>query len=325
MMISDLPTDLLEEILCRVPATTLCRLRSTCGRWNSLVKDQRFTEKQFRKAPKQFQVLMLKEHRICPMSVNLRVAPPSIVVKGAVGLHCNLEQVDITQVLHCGGLLLCFTNHNRLVVWNPCLGETRWIQHKTKSYHSYKILRCREDYQLNNTSEIYEFSSDSWTVRDDLALDCRLILPNQVSSQGNTFWLAVDRVFKNRKFVLGFDFTTETFKRFSLPLEKPAYIMSLSVVREEQLSVLSMQCVVSNKMQVWVSDKIDNEAVVLSWSKSFKVDFQAIDCPWISSMVYTFGQEFDCYTETPYVESIKLDFPPFIFSYVPSLVHIQQD
>ena len=98
-------------------------------------------------------------------------------------------------------------------------------------------------------------------------------------------------------------------------------------------------------MQVWVSDKIDNDAVVLSWSKSFKVDFQAIDrrfqsfmvdeekkvvlccdsCPWIRSMVYTFGEDFDSYTETPYVQSMHLDFPPFIFSYVPSLVHIQQD
>lgn len=48
-------------------------------------------------------------------------------------------------------------------------------------------------------------------------------------------------------------------------------------------------------------------------------------CPWISSMVYTFGEDFDCYKETPYVQSMKLDFPPFIFSYVPSLVHIQQD
>ncbi|KAF3512632.1 hypothetical protein F2Q69_00001720 [Brassica cretica] len=121
--------------------------------------------------------------------------------------------------------------------------------------------------------------------------------------------------------------------------------MSLSVVREEQLSVLSMHCFVSNKMQVWVSDKIDNDAVVLSWSKSFKVDFQAIDrrfqsfmvdeekkvilccdsCPWIRSMVYTFGEDFDSYTETPYVQSMHLDFPPFIFSYVPSLVHIQQE
>ena len=121
------------------------------------------------------------------------------------------------------------------------------------------------------------------------------------------FWLGEDTIFKN-KFVLSYDFT-----------ENPAYIMFLSVVREEQLSVLSMQCFVSNKMQVWVSDKIDNEAVALTWSKSFKVDFQAIDrrfqsfmadeekvvlccdsCPWISSIMYTFGEDFDSYTETPY-------------------------
>nr|VDC89194.1 unnamed protein product [Brassica oleracea] len=301
------------------------------------------------------------------VAIYLQTMELFIEVKGAVGLHSNLEQVDITQVLHCGGLLLCFTNNNRLVVWNPCLGETRWIHPKTtgyssnfalgyqknKSYHSYKILRCRHDFQLNNTSEIYEFGSDSWRVRDDIALDCKLTLPNQVSSQGNTFWLAEDRIFRNKRIVLSFDFTTERFKRFSLPKNPPS-ITSLSVVREEQLSFFfffffvnqdGMHCFVSNKMQVWVSDKIDNDAVVLSWSKSFKVDFQAIDrrfqsfmvdeekkvvlccdsCPWIRSMVYTFGEDFDSYTETPYVQSMQLDFPPFIFSYVPSLVHIQQE
>ncbi|KAH0903813.1 hypothetical protein HID58_043316, partial [Brassica napus] len=44
-----------------VPATTLRRLRPTCKQWNALLKDQIFTEKHHRKAPKQPLLLMLKE------------------------------------------------------------------------------------------------------------------------------------------------------------------------------------------------------------------------------------------------------------------------
>ncbi|CDY18111.1 BnaA01g23720D [Brassica napus] len=134
MMISDLPHHLLEEILSRVPATTLKRLQPTCKQWNALLKDQIFTEKHNRKAPKQPLLLMLKEFRVCPVS---------------------------------------------LVVWNPFLGETKWIQASShykkkssfalgyknnKSCRDYKILRywqsCKSEDQVVEF-EIYELSSDS--------------------------------------------------------------------------------------------------------------------------------------------------------------------
>ncbi|CAL9221912.1 unnamed protein product [Arabidopsis halleri] len=118
---SDLPLNLVEEILSRVPATSLKRLLSTCKRWNALFKNKRFTVKHFSKAPKEFMVLMLKECRVFPVNVNLNVAPPSLEFEGALGLkdsHSNSEQVDIVHVFHCDGLVLCTTKDNRLVVWN---------------------------------------------------------------------------------------------------------------------------------------------------------------------------------------------------------------
>lgn len=133
-MMFDLPLDLLEEIFSRIPATSFKRLRSTCKLLNDLFKNPRFIEKHFSKAPKESLVLMLKDYRVCPMSVNLNVVPPSIEFKGGLGLkdsHSYLEEVDIDRVIHCDGLLLCTTKNSRLVVWNPCLGQTRWIQPKT--------------------------------------------------------------------------------------------------------------------------------------------------------------------------------------------------
>ncbi|XP_019099063.1 PREDICTED: F-box protein At3g22350-like [Camelina sativa] len=186
----DLPLHLVEEILFRVPATSFKRLRSTCKLWMALSKTPTFTEKHFGKAAaKESMVLMLKEYRICPVSVNLNVAPPSIEFKGALGLkisHSSSEEVDIVNVFHCDGLLLCNTKDGRLVAWNPCLGETRWIQRKTcydiesrftlgyiqnkKSCRSYKILR-RWGVFSDPKFDIYEFSSDSWRVLNDVVLD----------------------------------------------------------------------------------------------------------------------------------------------------------
>ncbi|EFH59616.1 hypothetical protein ARALYDRAFT_898704 [Arabidopsis lyrata subsp. lyrata] len=343
MMMSDLPRDLVEEILSRIPATSVKRLRSTCKLWNTLFNNRKFTEKNFRKAPKESMVLMLKECRVRSMSVNLNVAPPSLEFKGALGLkdsHSNTEQVNITKVSHCDGLLLCTTGDDRLVVWNPCLGETRWIQHKTgyerysrfslgyennKSCRSYKILGCWDriyDYKLNGRGlrfEIYDINSDSWKVLDDLAHD--LILPvNCVSLKGNTYWFGS---FVNN-LLLSFDFTTERIKHFCLPPSRDHGCIALSVVGEERLSVL--QPIERSKMEIFVTNKVDSEAALL-WSKSFTVDLPiglsfpevfasllideekkvALCCNLAlktgRNLVYTIGEDSEYYSEIPYVES----------------------
>ncbi|EFH61779.1 hypothetical protein ARALYDRAFT_898748 [Arabidopsis lyrata subsp. lyrata] len=289
-MMSDLPLDLEEEILSRVPATSFKRLRSTCRRWDALLKDQKFTEKHSRKAPKESMVLMLKEYRVCPISVNLNVTPPSIEFKGALGYsHSSSEQVEITEVIHCDGLLLCTTNDNRLLVWNPCLGETKCIQLKVdygrnyssfalgyiqnnESCRSYKILWSwsSKDYESSPPErglgfEIYEFSSDSWRVLDDINHDSLVkhnsVLGSGVSLKGNTYLFAYD-VEENSRFLLMFDFTTERLKRLCLPHFQDVGHMVLSVVREEHLSILHWTRTTS-KMEIWITNNIDTDATLL--------------------------------------------------------------
>ncbi|KAG7583459.1 F-box domain [Arabidopsis suecica] len=208
---SDLPPDLVEEILSRVPATSLKRLRSTCKEWNALLNNRRFTEKHFREAPKQSHALLRKDFRVCPMRINLNVAAPSIEFKSVLSLknsHNNSEHIDIAKVVHCDGLLLCTTKDGRLVLWNPCLGETRWIQleadyekhtrfalgyQNNKSCRCYKILRFSKSYLTPNhmdvVSKIYELTSDSWRVLlDKVALNYFLLeSENSVSLKGNTY------------------------------------------------------------------------------------------------------------------------------------------
>ncbi|EOA33045.1 hypothetical protein CARUB_v10016377mg, partial [Capsella rubella] len=301
MMLPGLPQDLVEEILSRVPATNLSRLRYICKRWDALLKDKIFAEKHVRNASKQSRLLMLKDYRVCPMSVvNLHKqvdAPVSIEFKDGFELKDSLskpDQVDVSEIFHCEGLLLCTTtNDNSLVAWNPCTGQTRWIRHsslykrnskfylgygnKDKSCgRSYKILRYWDDGTLGTQVvefEMYDFSSDSWRVLDDITCNCIPQL-NGMSIKGTTYSYGLDKKNHNYTFLLSFDFTTEVFESLCFPLVVGFLshtTIALSVVREEQLSLL-LQRTNESKVDVWVTDEIDTKAVL--WSKLFTVDIE---------------------------------------------------
>ncbi|XP_024012507.1 putative F-box protein At3g22710 [Eutrema salsugineum] len=227
-----------------------------------------------------------------------------------------------------------------LLIWNPCLGETRWIQPKinrkrwsrfslgydnNEVWNSYKILRSYEqDYKVVG-SEIYEFSSDSWRALD----------------VGNTYWLAFNSKYK---FILSFDFTRERFRRFCLPTFQNLGGMALSVVREEKLSLLHRSFDPSSKMDMWVTNNnIDTETVL--WSKSFTVDISTTDGYFHIPKSFLIDEEkkvvmccnasfepnsgkteyaiHKYHTESLFVETTHVSEFPFNFSYVPSLVQIQ--
>ncbi|CAA7033002.1 unnamed protein product [Microthlaspi erraticum] len=306
MVMPYLPSELVEEILSWVPATSLKKLLSTCKQWNALLKDQRFTEKQLRRAPKQPQILMLKEYRLCPTSVDVNVVPPSLEFKDALSLkdpHSNKtsKQVRIAEVYHCDGLLLCITRDTRVVVWNPCLGETRWIQHKNGynvscmfalgyesnrfGIRSYKILMFFGG--KPDVFEIYEFTTNTWRVVN--APSGFRTKYRGVCLRGNAYWIYLLEDSTGYQ-LLHFDFTRERFRSFCLPQSPSRHHMALSVVREKQLSVLTSKksghdVVEKWEVEMWVTNEIDTKAEEeeLSWSKSFAVGknrilVNGIDC-----------------------------------------------
>ncbi|XP_019096397.1 PREDICTED: F-box/kelch-repeat protein At3g16740-like, partial [Camelina sativa] len=222
-MISNLPRDMAEEVLSRLPVTSLRGVRSTCKNWNRLSTNRSFTMKHIGKAKaaaknyhrKEFQVVMMIQYRVCLFSVNL--LNPSIERIGKlVSLDDVADRVEISKTFHCDGLLLCITkDSSSLVVWNPCSGQTSWIK-PMNSYHklfdryalgcerkdkfrSYKVLRFLDDYDSRvkgrfREFEIYDLNSDSWKVVDvnpdwDIEYHQR-----GVSLMGNTYWFAYEKL-----------------------------------------------------------------------------------------------------------------------------------
>ncbi|CAA0370872.1 unnamed protein product [Arabidopsis thaliana] len=189
--------------------------------------------------------------------------------------------------------------NTRLVVWDSSTGETRWIKPRTRfrnddyyglgyvnsksSGHSFKILRScyyrNDQKQWVAEFEIYEFGSDTWRVLDYFTHDYGVF-----SSGGplkrNTYWVAGDK--EMGMFMLYFDFTRERFGHFPLPFKSfnREDTASLSVVREEKLSVLHQKILeFSNEMKIWLTNKID-ETIELSWSNFvLTVDYDKFNLP----------------------------------------------
>ena len=111
------------------------------------------------------------------------------------------NQVEICNIVHCDGLLLCVTKEDkRLMVWNPYLGQTRCIQ--IQPVNNYYRLESSDKYAFGydnknhnpkilrfldvNRYEIYDFSSNSWRILDIIPYDDIWYRGRGASLKGNT-------------------------------------------------------------------------------------------------------------------------------------------
>ncbi|CAA7032914.1 unnamed protein product [Microthlaspi erraticum] len=292
-MMSNLPSDLVEEILSRLPLKSMRSLRLTCKNWNALLKSRSFTklhtdkEEAARKEGESQKIVMMdNDVYLMSIVVNDMNVDSSIELKGK--LTCLDEQVTISQVFHCEGLLLCILrNDSRLVVLNPYLGQTKWIEtypfNKRESYKyafgyvSVKNNSCRSLKILRFTDgswyQIYDFDSGLWRDLDVTPHWGEISAYNLgVSLNGNTYWGVIQRESCQ---TIYFDFTRERFgsllytQRFTF---RYLVFQSLSCVKEEKLAAL-FWCNLSDvtEYEVWITTKIDADEKV-SWSKFLTVD-----------------------------------------------------
>ncbi|KAL1217985.1 F-box protein [Cardamine amara subsp. amara] len=293
---SNLPRDLTEEVLCRVPFICLRIVRATCKKWNTLSKDLSFVKKhvacQAKSAAvvasvREFMVVVMMDYRVYLMSIHLHNDDVESCIKPQGKLICLDDEVDdISQVFHCDGLLLCITKYNiRLTVWNPYWGIIRQIE-PTHNFHilerysyalgydksskSYKILMFVDFVYPEIDFKIYEFNSNSWRVLDVTHQDWSISELNLgVSLKGNTYWFASEMYSETSEtyddFLVCFDFTSETFgPRLPLPVYEYPYNVSLSIVREEQLALLYQPWDDTSHIEIWITTKIEPNTA--SWN-----------------------------------------------------------
>ncbi|KAF8086579.1 hypothetical protein N665_0620s0017 [Sinapis alba] len=287
-MISKLSTELVEEILSRVPMTSTRSVRCTCRNWNTICKDVTFTNKHLAQTTSKGEILtvVMMNCSLHLMRVNLqRGTDPTIKTTGKLISFDDSYQVVVSRVCHCDGLLLCTTEaYSWLAVWNPFTGHTRWISVEPTSVHHRKLWYSHAlGYEKGKSGRVYKIlrfsgyvheiyvlkNSDSWRVLD-VRQDWVIDYDNHgVSLKGDAYWYAKGAGVVG--FLLCFDFTRERFGP-CLPLPFECFsddAVILSCVREEQLAVL-FQHRETFEMEVWVTTKVEPNDV--SWSMFFIVD-----------------------------------------------------
>ncbi|EOA33011.1 hypothetical protein CARUB_v10016342mg [Capsella rubella] len=286
--ISNLPRDLVEEVLCRTPLTSLRRVRSTCKNWNTLSRCESFAKKYLagQAREREFMVVIMMDFRVYLMRVNLHNNNNNNLesyLKCEGELISLGDEVKISQVFHCDGLLLCINiseEKTRLVVWNPYWGHTRTIEptHNFPSIHMYsyafgydksskshKILMFMN---MRDEFNIYDFNSDSWRVLNVTTTHWTIWFTHYgVTLKGNVYLFAREKANHCDFFLVCFDFTRDTFGPL-LPLPFAQCLihrdtMSVSSVREEQLAFLFHPWH-TLRMEIWITSKIEPHAV--SWN-----------------------------------------------------------
>ncbi|CAA7043310.1 unnamed protein product [Microthlaspi erraticum] len=298
---SNLPNHLEEEILSMIPLSSMRAVRLTCKKWNTLFKSRSFTtmhigkQEAAAKESEESRMVVMMDYNVCLTSVVFVNENENPLTKPLGKLTLlNNEQVKISQVFHCDGLLLCILKDDdtRFVVWNPYLGQTRWIEtphtynqykykyaigyEKNKSCRSYKILRSRDIYIANPGyikcySEIYDFDSNLWTSNNVVSVFWHVrFCDRRVTLKGNTYWCA-EHGRRDITHTVCFDFTTNRFGQLrDLPFNDPYdQLVTLSCVRDEKLAVL-VQSTVTYVIDIWITDNLEEEKVV--WSKFLSVD-----------------------------------------------------
>ncbi|XP_056849869.1 F-box/kelch-repeat protein At1g24800-like [Raphanus sativus] len=229
-----------------------------------------------------------------------------------------LNDLDVSKLYHCDGLVLCVATDKKkdkdkkeepkLVLWNPYLCQTRWIEPREEfnrnnrfaigysssddgsdSQRNHKILRFGPGDEPDKMGfEIYDIKCNTWRVLEVVINNpVWWIGYNQggVSVKGNAYFLAhhlIDGLYgyqRDEIFLLSFDFTQETFgPRLSLPFHDSfdgfsgdCMFLSNFLRRgdDEQLAVL-FGGYESGFFEIWVTLTVDPNRA--SWSKFLRMD-----------------------------------------------------
>ncbi|CAN6812511.1 unnamed protein product [Brassica oleracea] len=243
---SNLPRDLAEEVLSKVPLTSLRKVRSTCKEWKTLSKRRSFAKKHLGQASvgaASHKVVMMMDLRIYLMSINLN------------------NKNDESCIKHEGQTRFIESTFAFRNWWNYSYA----LGYEKSSSRKHKVLRFITVTDFVEC-KIYDLSSDSWRFLDPPGGWRVGHYDRGLSLKGNTYWFAnkkrSDKSDGDRSFLVCFDFTRE---RFGPPLPLPfepfdEETVSLSSVREEQLAVL-FQRWDSLELEIWVTTKIEPESV----------------------------------------------------------------
>ncbi|XP_056850904.1 F-box protein At3g17710-like [Raphanus sativus] len=252
--LKQLPQELEENILSRLPPRSLVRFRAVCQRWNGLFNDKSFVNDHFScsrpgflflGSPKNYSIDIMNANSIDP-TIQLSLWNPwlrqfKLIEKNGTKFHCCGLGYEIT-----GG------RSNKV---HKILGSFDCVP--AEEYTRVAIYEC-----ASHVFKHIDLPQNKWLMFG---------AKENVSLNGNLFWLSREAE-TNEYFIRSFDFSVATFKPFCLlPCKKDGDeyrdALLLQVFKGDRLSLLKQNCV-TRKIEIWVTNKVvRREEEVVVWTK----------------------------------------------------------
>ncbi|CAN6889468.1 unnamed protein product [Brassica oleracea] len=296
----NLPWDLIVEILSHVPPKSLVRFRTVSKQWNTLINDKAFINNN--KTTSQF--FLATKSKIYGIRVN-----PKIEVSELTLDIPALEYLLPRHLINCEGLLLCSMGKGA-VVWNPYLGQTRWIEPESnhpliKFYgigydydNRYKTLASYKKYWATKTSwKTHDFSSDAWKDLHTMVMKSDSSTHQKggsitfhttcgLSLNGTWYRIASYDKAKYLFFLINFDFSIQAFYKFcDLPCEDNHHqdTLVIGAFKGDRFSLLK-QSHLTKKIQIWLTtNKIHKKGGAdVEW-----MNFMEVSAPNLPTLVQT--------------------------------------
>ncbi|KAG2304211.1 hypothetical protein Bca4012_063121 [Brassica carinata] len=300
----NLPWELILEILSHVPPKSLVRFRTISKQWNTIISDKAFIKNN----KTTFQFILATKSKIYGVRVNPKIEVTELTLDIPA-----LESQSPRQLISCEGLLLCSVGKGA-VVWNPYLGQTRWIDpesnHPIIKFYGigydydcrYKTLASYKKYWAPLTRtfwKTHDFSSDGWNDLHTMVLisggsnsstqkggSITFRTTCGVSLNGTWYRIASYDKTKYLFFLIYFDFSMEAFYKFcDLPCDDnhAQDTLVVGVFKGGRFSLLK-QSHLTKKIQIWVTK---NEIHKRGGENVEWINFMEVSAPNLPTLVQT--------------------------------------
>ena len=225
----NLPEEILEKILSRLPTKSLLQLRCVCKTWRTLISHPLFVKTHLR-----FQQELPEIGLLYPRKSDHDLD---------LGSHLGISSENIVAILDSCHGLLCIVHRfhsdhfpkplQELILWNPCTGQFNHIPSPVfvsyKSYwfcffydsdaDDYKIVRILTLQTMDRTRvDVFSLKSNKWRTAVETHASV-IASGSAIHFNGNIHWLASIDSSGGGRDIVAFSLRDEKFLEMKLPTQ----------------------------------------------------------------------------------------------------------
>ncbi|XP_028752150.1 putative F-box protein At3g10430 [Neltuma alba] len=304
-----LPSEIVINILKRLPVKSIVRFQSVCKNWKNLFKTPHFIAEHARHSSHENPLLLLHEKDFVSNG-----KPPSLRL-----LNYNMETIEVLSIPSidclkhgwkiigsCNGLLCAGVDLDpdgsprSLCLWNPVIREVREIPLTTttkdywglcefgfgfsSNFNDYKIVKFyipelrkkkkkRQPYNADllehHRSEVYSLSTGLWKKLEFGALPKTTIISKNISAEGNDGTILFLGEKDNLPVLVSFDIATEVFRLTQIPL--PRDLPTAIGVYQNKLAMFRHCNISFHSIHIWAMEEVAGESgKSFSFTEEFK-------------------------------------------------------